>query len=378
LLGSDEELFAAGFERIDDADQNQSATLWERDGYVHIGLTNPQESAQVDFVTSNLLAIARSAFANPLQYQETETSQHLTRFKDLGADAITRQVSEAISWNVDYGLSSLPDGRVPSSALVTIHLPEGPSDFTNLVHTELNGLMIDSRHLQTGQINSFSIDLPTQEHLLENSLQISVQRHREAGGCAITARRYPIQLNAESGLVFSAGAQRSPENLARLPYQFRNGVDLRIPSNLAPDERLGILALTSEILSAFLPNNIEPTLSFVTLEESSSITGTQPFIALNHRPDNVSVSLAVNGNSVFIQDAHQVDTAEIEHIRNVVILEAANAHIPAPTRRNPDAYRTVPGMVAYALDTPPSILNAGIGLSSVAIVHDNGVLLDLD
>ena len=378
LLGSDEELSAAGFARIDDAEQNQSATLWERDGYVHIGLTNPQENAQADFVTSDLLAIARSAFANPVRYQETEASQHLTRFKELGADASTHQVSDSFTWNVDYALSTLPDGRAPSSALVSIRLPEGPADFTNLVHTELNGLMIDSRHLQTGRVNTFSVDLPTQDHLLQNALQISVQRHREAGGCAITARRYPIQLLAESGLVFGSGATRTANGLAGLPYQFRDGVDLRIPGNLDTDERLGILALTSEILSAFLPNNIEPTLTFIMPGESSSITGTQPFIALNHRPDNVSVRLAVDGDSISIQNAHQVDIAEIAHISDVAILEAVSAHIPTPTRRNPDAYRMVSGMVAYALDTPPSILNSGIGLSSLAVVHDNGVLLDLE
>jgi hypothetical protein len=378
LLGSDTEFSAGGFERIDDAEENQSATLWERDGYVHIGLTNPQESDLADFMTSDLLSIARSAFANPLRYEETHTSQHLTRFDELGADTSTHQVSDSFAWNMKYALSNLPDGRTPDNAVISIRLPEGPADFTNLVHTELNGLMIDSRHLQTGQVNTFMIDLPAQEHLVQNALKVSVQRHREEGGCAITARRYPIQLLEESGLMFDVDPAQATYGLSGLPYLFRDGVDLRVPGEMDAEERMELLALTSEILSAFLPNNIEPSITFVLPGGSNAVEGTTPFIALNHRPENVDARLIVDGNNVAIRDSQQVGAAEITDINNVAILEAVYARIPAPTRRNPNAYRTVSGMVAYALDTPPSILESGIGLSSVAVVHDNGVLLDLD
>jgi hypothetical protein len=378
LLGTADQLAASGFDRfVDDAGHGGAATLWRQGDFVHLGLTEPNRMDVADFITSDMLRIARTAFVLPSQYVEFHDDDLMTQFGDSGVDTSIQRIAESRSWDIGYGLASLPEGRVPDRLRLSIRLPEGPGDFTNLVHTELNGVLIDSRHMETGRLNTFTLTLPHEVQDLRNDLNVTVQRHREAGGCTITARRYPVQLLPESGFLYDE--ETVPlAGLAGRPHLFRNRVALRFPAGLLGAERLAALKLGAEVVASFVPLTAQIDFDYVDPSSGVANAAVEPFIAINHAPSNVVLPVGVDGDRIEMRSTRRVNSADIRSVSNVAILQAVTATLAQPGPGQVDRIVDVPGLVAHALGTPPSLMHAAIGQEPVAIVHDDGAVLTLD
>lgn len=377
LLGSDTQLAASGFERFGNDEHGGAATLWRQGDFVHLGLTEAERMDVADFITSDMLPLARTAFVSPSQFVESHDDALMTRFGDIGVDTSIQRIAEARSWDIGYGLASLPDGRVPDRLRLAIRLPEGPGDFTNLVHTELNGVLIDSRHMETGRLNMFTLNLPHEVQNLRNDLRVSVQRHREAGGCTITARRNPVQLLPESGFLYDEVSEPLA-GLAGLPHLFRDRVALRFPSGLEGGERLAALELGSEVVASFVPLTAVIDFDYVDPTAGRANDAVEPFIAINHAPSNVMLPIGVEGDRLVMRDTRRVNSAEIRAVANVGILQAVTATLARPGPGQPGRVVDIPGLVAHALGTPPSLMASPIGQEQVSVVHDEGAVLTLD
>lgn len=378
LLGTSEQLAEEGFDRyVGNAGHGGAATLWRQGDFVHLGLTDASRTDVADFITSDMLPIARTAFVSPSQFVESRGNELMTRFGDIGVDTSIQRISESRSWDIGYGLASLPDGRVPDRLRLAIRLPEGPGDFTNLVHTELNGVLIDSRHMETGRLNTFTLNLPHEVQNLRNDLRVSVQRHREAGGCTITARRYPVQLLPESGFLYDE--ETVPlAGLAGLPNLFRDSVALRFPSGLSGNERLAAMELGSEVVASFVPLTSRIDFGYADPVAGQGNVAMEPFIAINHAPSNVELPISIDGDRIEMRGTRRVNSAEIRSVSNVAILQAVTAALARPRPGQLDRVVAVPGLVAHAFDTPPSLMSSPIGQEHVAVVHDEGAVLTLD
>lgn len=377
LLGSAQALSQAGFSPVTDVTRGQSTTLWERRGYVQIGLTDATDSSAIDFLTSDMLPIARTAFVAPTEYVEAARAAGMTLLGDIGVDTSVQRVAELRNWDVKYGLAALPDGRAPDRLRLEIRLPEGPGDFTNLVHTELNGVLIDSRHVETGRLNTFTLNLPSQVQALNNDIQVSVQRHREAGGCTITARRYPIQLLPESALLYD-DIIRPLDGLAGLPLAFRDRVEFRVPQGQTGEARLSALRLGAEIIASFVPARAQIDLRYVDPANPVTTQVHQAFIAINHTPQNAQGQIAIDGNALAVRGAAGLHAAQIGNLEEVAILQTATARVPSPTRQAPDRVLPYPGLIAHAMERAPSLLSARIGQEQAAVISGVGSVLTLD
>ncbi|WP_295691956.1 hypothetical protein [uncultured Maricaulis sp.] len=377
LLGSEAQLAAGGFERFGNDQHGGAATLWRQGDFVHLGLTEADRMDVADFITSDMLPLARTAFVSPSQFVESHDEALMTRFGDIGVDTSIQRIAEARSWDIGYGLAALPDGRVPDRLRLAIRLPEGPGDFTNLVHTELNGVLIDSRHMETGRLNMFTLNLPHEVQNLRNDLRVSVQRHREAGGCTITARRYPVQLLPESGFLYDEVSEPLA-GLAGLPHLFRDRVALRFPSGLEGRERLDALELGSEVVASFVPLTAVIDFDYVDTAAGRANDAIEPFIAINHAPSNVILPIGIEGDRLAMRDTRRVNSADIRSVSNVGILQAVTASLARPGPGQPDRIVDIPGLVAHALGTPPSLMTSPIGQEQVSVVHDEGAVLTLE
>ena len=378
LLGTNEQLAAGGFARfVDNAGHDGAATLWRQGDFVHLGLTDARRMDVADFITSDMLPIARTAFVSPSQFIESRGDELMTRFGDIGVDTSVQRIAESRSWDIAYGLASLPDGRVPDRLRLAIRLPEGPSDFTNLVHTELNGVLIDSRHMETGRLNSFTLALPHDVQNLSNELSVSVQRHREAGGCTIAERRYPVQLLPESGFLYDVESVPL-DGLAGLPHLFRDRVALRFPSGLVGNERLAAMAMGAQVVASFVPLAAQIDFDYVDPMSDVNNAAMEPFIAINHAPSNVELPILVDGNRIEMRGTRRVNAADIRSVSNVAILQAVTASLARPGREQRDRIVSIPGLVAHALNMPPSLMTSPIGQERVSVVHDEGAVLTLD
>ena len=212
---------------------------------------------------------------------------------------------------------ALPDGLLPSAVYLDLRLPEGPDGFTNLAHVELNGELIDSRRLQSGESNVFSAALPAQRQALSNRLAVVLQRHRDEGGCEITQRRYPVQLSEESGLVVADGA-------------FSGGVIVRIPELIGPAERLVAARITAETIAHFVPQDAAIAFETAATENGESGPVDRPFIAINNAPANAAAPLRIIADRLVVDSATPGGRADVRALSNLTVLQGVVASVPDP------------------------------------------------
>jgi hypothetical protein len=309
------------------------------------------------------------------EYVDQISRQNRVTFDTLGIDTSVQQVTQTRSWTVDYEAAQYPSGYAPSRVQLDIRLPEGPGDFTNLVHTMLNDQIIGSQHLETGRLNSVAVDLPANMQSLNNTLKITIQRHRELGGCAVTAQRYPVQLVETSHLSYEAGRPVLP-GLAGLPAAFAQGVELRLPDELTGEARLAALSFLAEAAAKFVPVGVDYTL--VPVSDGDTSTSRTPFIAVNHIPANASARSVIDDGALRLRDSGELRAAEITNVTGLTVLERVASEVPAPTRRNPNRVISVPGLIGFAQPGASRLSGAPIGRTSIAILHNDASALELN
>lgn len=372
MLDNPEALRGAGFETPNAEDDS---LVWRRNGLAFLGLTEPEDMSAVGFLTGAVLSVARSSAVGSTEYVDQISRQNRVTFDALGIDTSVQQVTQTRSWTVDYEAAQYPSGYAPSRVQLDIRLPEGPGDFTNLVPTMLNDQIIGSQHLETGRLNSVTVDLPANMQSLNNTLKITIQRHRELGGCAVTAQRYPVQLVETSHLSYEAGRPVLP-GLAGLPAAFAEGVELRIPAELTGETRLAALSFLAEAAAKFVPVGVDYTL--VPVSDTNSSTSRTPFIAVNHIPANASARSVIDDGALRLRDSGELRAAEITNVTGLTVLERVASEVPAPTRRNPNRVISVPGLIGFAQPGASRLSGAPIGRTSIAILHNDASALELN
>jgi hypothetical protein len=372
MLDDPEALRSAGFETPNAGDDS---LVWRRNGLAFLGLTASEDMSAVGFLTGEVLSVARSSAVGSTEYVDQISRQNRVTFDTLGIDTSVQQVTQTRSWTVDYEAAQYPSGYAPSRVQLDIRLPEGPGDFTNLVHTMLNDQIIGSQHLETGRLNSVAVDLPANMQSLNNTLKITIQRHRELGGCAVTAQRYPVQLVETSHLSYEAGRPVLP-GLAGLPAAFAQGVELRLPDELTGEARLAALSFLAEAAAKFVPVGVDYTL--VPVSDGDTSTSRTPFIAVNHIPANASARSVIDDGALRLRDSGELRAAEITNVTGLTVLERVASEVPAPTRRNPNRVISVPGLIGFAQPGASRLSGAPIGRTSIAILHNDASALELN
>ncbi len=372
LLDSADALRAAGFESHADG---TDGTIWRRGSFAYLAITDPFDRAGVDFLTGEVLSIARSSAVDSVEYVGEARARIGVGFDMLDVDTSVQQVTHSRSWAFDYDLAQFQTGRAPTRMRLDIRLPEGPGDFTNLVHTLLNDEIIDSRHIETGRLNSVDIPLPAQSQILNNEVKITVQRHRELGGCAVSAQRYPVQLQESSHLAYDNGGN-ALSGLSGLPAVFADGVEVRLPAGLDGEVRLAVIGFLAQAIAQFVPEDVSYTI--IEVEPGASAVGRMPFIAVNHIPDNASARLVIEDGSLRIRNSGSLRAAEISNVMGLTALERVSARVPAPTRQNPNAVVEIPGLIGFAQPGTDGLTGARIGRNSIAILHDEASVLELN
>ena len=103
-----------------------------------------------------------------------------------------------------------------------------------------------------------------------------------------------------------------------------------------------------------------------------------PFIAVNHIPANASARSVIDDGALRLRDSGPLRTAEITNVTGLTVLERVASEVPAPTRRNPNAVVSVPGLIGFAQPGASRLSGAPIGRTSIAILHNDGSALELN
>ncbi|BDT86887.1 hypothetical protein GV791_18265 [Nocardia cyriacigeorgica] len=192
----------------------------------------------------------------------------------LGTDLSEAQITESHRWRARYALAQLPGARLPRAVRVAFQLPASPPDLTWLLNVELNGRLVDSRPLAHTS-EPFSIPLPPDAQLLDNTLTLTVQRDRDLGGCDVRVSSYPIQLLATSALELGddpgSGFTAVARELAAGPVIYLPAADSRDTTDL--------LDAAVPVLARFLPAQQPPQFRW-----NAEPAGGAPFVLIGDSP----------------------------------------------------------------------------------------------
>ncbi|MCC5994960.1 MAG: hypothetical protein JJU18_01150 [Oceanicaulis sp.] len=368
LAASPEALRRAGFTPVRER-APAGAGLYRRAGATMVALMDAERFETVNFLTSEMASIARSDVIDAVLFEDMSEDAAMTPLSAFGADTSVQNIANSRTWRMEYSLSDLPGGRLPEAVALDLRLPVGPDGFTNLVHTFLNGEMIDSRRLQDGMENRFAIGLPPHLHSMTNQLTVTLQRHRDTGGCEISQQRFPVQLSAESGLMMARGA--GAEGFTALPPVFSDGLLVRLPDDMDAPNRLIGARVTAEAIARFVPRRAPLSFEFETVDNGESGHINRPFLAVNNLPANAETPLRVYADRLVMDSRAYAADADVRALSDLALLQMSRA------RLNPDAPAGEParyalGLTVHAIDAAPSMLGATIGREIVTIVHANG------
>ena len=316
-----------------------------------------------------MASIARSDVIDAVLFEDLSADASMTPLSAFGADTSVQNIANSRTWRMDYALADLPGGRLPEAVSIDLRLSEGPDGFTNLVHTVLNGEMIDSRRLQPGVDSRFAVGLPPHLHNLNNELSITLQRHRDVGGCEISQQRFPVQLSAESGLMLARGAGAA--GFTALPPVFSDALLVRLPSEMDAPERLITARVAAESIARFAPRRADLTFEFAVVDNGSSDRVTRPFLAINNMPGNAEAPLRVYADRLVMDSRAYAADADVRALSDLALLQVSRARLnPNAPPSEPAVY--VNGLVVHAIDQAPSMMGATLGREFVSIVHADG------
>lgn len=366
LVGAPDTLQRAGFNPVRER-APAGAGLWRRAGSTMIAVMDSDRIETVRFLTSELSAIARSDSVDALVFDRRDADTAMTSVTRFGVDTSIQRIADSREWRFDYSLAQTPGGLLPEAMAVDLRLPEGPSGFTNIAHVELNGEFIDSRRLRAGVENRYAVALPPGRQAVSNEIAVVLQRHRDDGGCEISQQRYPVQLTADSGLVFSRGAGAA--GFTALPPALAEGVVVRAPQGLEGPVRLITAQVAAEAVAQFVPEDARLQFDFVTSENGESAPVGAPFIAVNTLPSNVSAPLRVYADRL-VMDSRSGRNADVRALSDLALVQAAQARLNPQAPDNQARYAA--GLLVHAIDSAPSLAGARFGRDFVAIVHADG------
>lgn len=365
-LGAPESLQRAGFSPVRER-APAGAGLWRRAGSTMVAVMDAERIETVRFLTSELASIARSDSVDAVVFDQRSNNRGLASVERFGVDTSIQRIADSREWRSDYSLAQTPGGLLPEALAVDLRLPEGPEGFTNIAHVELNGEFIDSRRLQPGVENRYAVALPPERQAVSNEIAVVLQRHRDDGGCEISQQRYPVQLTADSGLVFARGAGAA--GFTALPTAFAEGVMVRAPEGLSGTGRLIAARVAAEAVAQFVPVDAPLRFDFVMSENGESGPVDGPFLAVNTQPANASAALRVYADRL-VMDSRGGQGADVRALSDLALVQTGRA------RLNPgapeDQARFASGLIVHAIDSAPSLAGARFGRDFVAIVHADG------
>ncbi|MCH8489028.1 MAG: cellulose biosynthesis cyclic di-GMP-binding regulatory protein BcsB [Oceanicaulis sp.] len=368
LAASPEALRRAGFTPVRERAPT-GAGLFRRAGATMVAVMDAERFETVDFLTSEMASIARSDVIDAVLFEDLSPDAAMTPLTAFGADTSVQNIANSRTWRMEYSLADLPGGRLPEAVALDLRLPVGPDGVTNLVHTFLNGEMIDSRRLQPGNGNSFAVGLPPHLQTMTNQLAITLQRHRDTGGCEISQQRFPVQLSSESGLMLARGDGAAGFTL--LPPAFADGLLVRLPTEMEGPERLVTARVTAEAIARFAPRRAELSFEFALVDNGASARITRPYLAINNMPSNAEAPLRVYADRLVMDSRSYAADADVRALSDLTLLQVSRARVnPDAPSGEPPAY--VLGLVVHAIDAAPSMLGATLGQEIVTIVHADG------
>ncbi len=377
LFGVPAQLEAAGFVAADEDAMSAPISVWHRNGTSFVAISETENIAISRFLASAVVPLASKPAAGPervlLRSDFGEGNDRIS-LAALGVNTEIARITDRKNWRVGYSLTDMPGGVVPTGARLAVQLPNGPDDVTYTLHAELNGAFIGSRTLKAAEQNIVLMPLPLRDQKVRNSLNVTLQRHADDGGCAIARQRYPVQLLESSALLFQDSNRPRPQGFVDTPRQFRRGVEVRIPVSAIDTRVHDAFALLTPILATFVPFDVEPDLVWAGADDVDQTIPDRPFVALWHVPPGTD-------SHVFHIDRTLLKT---NSGRQMFALNGADDLITVQTAiatrkltEKPLRYQQEPGLIIQTAGDWPSPVGVDFGRQYAVGIYDDGEALEL-
>lgn len=338
-----------------------------------LGITSTDATEAISVLASNpMLSLASRRGSSPHKLTDLRSSvtDRDVSLNSFGVDSTVQQVRFRRSWTVRYAIPDMPGAEIPERLRVRIRLPEGPSDFVNLVHVELNDNLIGSQRTLSPGDSDMVFELPRSLQRLRNKLLITLQRQRDETGCLEV--RFPVQILPDSALLLSSRqANADAEGFIELPRFFNAGMRVLVPSDYAGTEAPETLSVLLPVLAEFLAFGEIPDIDIT--DPSSDEIPTTPFMAYQYTPAGTDAIVYQplqysNGKRIVVDDNGGRVVQDIDLINKAIAVEHVVSRKLIDKKR--DVYQTTQGLVVTRSENSPKLIHADFGWENVLVFPD--------
>lgn len=374
VLGDIESLIGRGFTVDKFGKEYEPKVLTSRvSNKLVLGVTSTESRVISALISNPLLSLASRKFVDPLKLQGLRSALlnpevSLTNF---GVDSTVQQVRFKRSWTVRYAIPDMIGAEIPDRLRVRLRLPEGPADYLNIVHVELNDSLIGSQRVSSPGDSDLVFDLPNNLQRMRNKLSITLQRHRDEGGCDMSEARFPVQILPTSALLSPRHPDKDVEGFVELPKLFTQGLHVLVPQEFAGVKAPETLSVLTPILAEFLPFSDVPIIELT--DPTLGNIPTVPFLAYQHTPAGTESILyqglqSQNNKRIVVDDNGNQVIQDVDLINKAIAVERVVSRKLIDEKR--DIYQSTQGLMVTRSESYPKLIHADFGWENVLVFPD--------
>tara|TARA_R110001592_G_scaffold316364_1_gene592773 strand:+ start:8005 stop:9978 length:1974 start_codon:yes stop_codon:yes gene_type:complete len=338
-----------------------------------VGITSTEADVINELVGNPMLSLASRRAVNPIKLSGLRSSvvDRDVSLSSFGVDSTVQQVRFRRNWTVRYAIPDMPGAEIPERLRVRIRLPEGPGDFLNLVHVELNDNLIGSQRATSPGDSDLLFELPSTLQRMRNKLFITLQRHRDEGGCDMAEARFPVQILPESALLAPRKPRTGAEGFIELPKFFTSGLRVLVPTDYAGTKAPETLSVLLPVLAEFLSFAEIPDIALT--DPSSEEIPTTPFLAYQYTPAGTDAIVYQplqysNGKRIIVDDNGERVVQDMDLINKAIAVEHVVSRKLIDKKR--DVYQSTQGLVVTRSENYPKLIHADFGWENVLVFPD--------
>jgi len=277
--------------------------------------------------------------------QEGEAGYYSLPLAKLGFEPGVKYITRETSWQMVIQPFTLPVGTRPDFLSLNIIAPvRWEKDPTYEMYVFLNDVLVKSARLEnSGLVQNFTINLPTEYQKQYNDVRIVVQHDVDQGDCRGVMPHDYVQITPDSALVVKKNEDAAPTKFSDLGNYFSQGFDTYLERSYLtnPERALHLLAR----LAADFPLLIDHSrLSFA--EADDVLQPSSPFVAVGRFSlgDDIEAPVRFDRGRVKILSPNGETYFDVSNLSGITVAEIVKAPSAYGLWVNPSEAASLPVM----------------------------------
>ncbi|MCC7425653.1 MAG: hypothetical protein IT557_02010 [Alphaproteobacteria bacterium] len=288
------------------------------------------------------------------------TAPNRVTFNRLGIELLPFEVGARGDVDFGFNFRDLPPGRLPLQMRLDIAPGIDHGVFPAVAHVFVNGQLLRSVRMETGDRHQMLVDFPAGLLGIENGGRVLIQRELPPRDCRSKQQTYPAQvLNSSEFVLGEIGAPRN--DFFELVPNFRRDAQVQLPSSFL-DDPLNSLPFLVETSRTLLPPRERVTMEFFA---GTPQAPSKPFLTIGQVPPAGTTETPVrfDRGRIVVRDRVGAIVLDVNEMPPGVVAQLVSAGTQDGLWIRPTGQRL------------PYAETVGLNRGNVAFIDDRGVSL---